>query len=236
VDTTVIAAFSALAGATISPFLSFLISYSKGRHQHVAAAHAQVSEQYRDLIDRLTKRTDELQAALAGIQLTHSAQTAALQKSITDLQFAHANCRVENENLRGEMRLLHLYVQQLRANGGFSPLPVYSNASIVVDASNRVIQWDSSAGITFHYTETEALGRHLGDILSAECLEWCRQQREQLFKVEHETRTVSRFFKLAARDGTTFGADVVLTVWQTGDDNYAGLAIHRTSSVAVEAA
>jgi PAS domain S-box-containing protein len=171
-----------------------------------AAEWTKTSEEWSKLVDRL------------------STQVANTQDRMTTLINENNRWQVENEYLRGEIRVRDSTIIQLR--GG---MPVATiDGLIVVDESGNIIQVNATVTLLLHYSENDLIGKPVTDLipqryLAAHNAGW--QFAKDAGKIP-DGRKVLKVHALT-KGGDEIPVELQLTSWQTGGHSYYGAAIRR---------
>jgi PAS domain S-box-containing protein len=173
-----------------------------------AAEWAKTSEEWSKLVDRL------------------SIQVGSMQDRMATLIKENNQWQVENEYLRGEIRLRDSTIVQLR--GG---MPISTpDGLIVADESGNIIQVNSTVTLLLHYTENELLGKPVAELIpqryqAAHNAGW---QRVRDTGQAPDGRRIIKGHALT-KGGEEVPVELQLTSWQTGGHSYYGAAMRRRS-------
>lgn len=211
---TTFVAIGGVVGAVFMKLLDFLLAYMHVKHKSTIEEQdnrstiedrEQISRGYHQLIDQLQQ------------------QINTLKEEARDLQKAHADCRVESACLRGEVRLLHYAVSQLRMG---QTGDVYRGDSIIIaDGAGTILEWNSFATLLFHYTRDELIGKSIGVVIPEEFIQ------EHLSSVQHLRDYLSKpkvkalSTTVFTKEGEELMVDIHLSTWSTGDSWYYALSI-----------
>jgi len=114
-------------------------------------------EKYRDtkkkaekdaLVEELKDRIDKLEQALTDMQQSHNEERSTAAKALAAEQAAHARCRIEQEQLRGDLRVQaeKLNTMQVQIDRLFSHDKANREHAANLDAKIKEAEARSSAG------------------------------------------------------------------------------------------
>jgi PAS domain S-box-containing protein len=170
------------------------------------AEWTKTSEEWSKLVDRLSRQMTEMQSQIAVLVRENS------------------RWQVENEYLRGELRVRDGIIKQMRAG-----MPSTQSDAIIVTCDRGFItQVNSAAALLFHYTEEELIGKP-ANVLIPERL---RAQNDADLQaivqsgIPPDPTKVIQTIGLT-REGDEFPIDAQVTTWKSGPRTYYGAAIRR---------
>lgn len=171
-----------------------------------AAEWTKTSEEWSKLVDRL------------------SVQISAMQTQTTTLIKENSRWQVENEYLRGELRVRDNIIKQLR--GG---MPGSADEALIVSDENDLItQINNAAALLFHYSEEDLIGKPavilIPERLRAQHTAGMRRAIES--KAPIDSTRVLKVYGLT-REGEEIPIDLQLTSWTSGNRWFCGAAIRR---------
>jgi PAS domain S-box-containing protein len=209
--------FTALGSGGTATLLTiatqFYLNLRKARQEEGATQSTIVTSEWSKTSEEWSKLVNRL-----------SDQTSVLQSQIATLIKENNRWQVENEFLRGELRVREHVIKQLR-----SGMPATaSEGIIVVDEHFNIVRVNSAAALLFHYAEEDIIDQpsivlvpvryrtqHLAGL----------QRVKDTGKMPDSTRVLQVYG--LTREGDEIPVDIQLTSWQSGGHWFYGAAIRR---------
>jgi PAS domain S-box-containing protein len=170
------------------------------------AEWTKTSEEWSKLVDRLSQ------------------QIAAMQSQIATLIKENSRWQVENEYLRGELRVRDGVIKQLRMGGP----NIQSDAIVVTCDRGYITQVNSAAALLFHYAEDDLIGKPANILIPDRLRAQSDADLQAIVKSgkpPDPTKVIQTYG--LTREADEFPIDVQVTSWQSGGRWYYGAAIRR---------
>lgn len=205
----ILATLAGLAGVVLSKLSDFILGYRKDKREAQVEDREQISKGYRTLIEQL------------------QARQALLSSEMDRQREEHTHCRIENEQLRGDIRLLQANMNQLRVTQLGMQATSWVDALVITDDQGKIVEWNQAATLLFHYTRDEAVGQLTDIIVPKRFREAQRRGLEQLRGANRAP--TERLLSLTGqtKEGAEVPVELSLTGWTSGDRWFYGATIRR---------
>ncbi len=147
-----------------------------------------------------------------------SAAVGKLWLDLRQTQAENLDCRVKFAEASGKIALLQLNVSTLQQHSGTKRM-ILSQAIVAADETSRITQWSFGAAEMFGFSEAEAVGHLIAELIVPESLRKSHARgmrsileshRQAMAHTIHDTKGLMK-------NGKTFPVDIDVTGWRSGD-------------------